>query len=158
MDGTTLRVLDTHLEAGLPAFSGPQATELVTLMTAEPGPVILLGDFNSGPGIDLTGYNNLTGARFVDVWSTRPNRGPGLTCCNAADLSNAASESEFDQRVDLVLTRDRVPSGPSIARGAHIAVVGEETGDLLLAPGGYLLWPSDHAGVVATLKLPPPIL
>jgi hypothetical protein len=42
-------------------------------------------------------------------------------------------------------------------RKAHpeAQVVGEEPGDReLFEGGGYYLWPSDHAGVVATLKLP----
>jgi hypothetical protein len=53
--------------------------------------------------------------------------------------------SELDRRNDLVLYR-----GGFTVREA--AVVGDHPDDR--APSGF--WPSDHAGVVATLKLPHP--
>jgi endonuclease/exonuclease/phosphatase family metal-dependent hydrolase len=157
---TTFRVLSTHLEASNPTFSGPQAGELVTLLDGVRSPVILLGDFNSGPGDDLTAYNTLSQAGFADVWTAGRSRGPGFTCCSNPDLDNPVTRGVYDKRIDLVLVRDRIRRGhfdrddrDDFLKGAQIAVVGEEPRERLLAPGGYLLWPSDHAGVVATLRL-----
>lgn len=156
---STFRVLSTHLEASNPTFSGPQAGELVTMFNGVRSPVILLGDFNSGPGDDLTAYNTLTGAGFTDVWTAR-RRGPGLTCCSNSDLANPITQGVYDKRIDLVLVRAGGRRGhvdrddqDELLEDARIAVVGEEPRERLLAPGGYLLWPSDHAGVVATLHL-----
>jgi endonuclease/exonuclease/phosphatase family metal-dependent hydrolase len=158
---TTFRVLSTHLEASNPAFSGPQAGELVTLLAGVRLPVVLLGDFNSGPGDDETAYHTLTGAGFADVWTAGRSRGPGLTCCSNSDLDSPTTDGVYDKRIDLVLVRDRQRHGrfdrhdrDEFLKDAQIAVVGEEPRERLLAPGGYLLWPSDHAGVVATLRLP----
>jgi len=158
---TTIRVLSTHLEASNPTFSRPQAGELVTLLEDVPAPVILLGDFNSGPGDDATAYHALTQAGFVDVWTAGRFRGPGLTCCTNSDLDTPSTIGAYDKRIDLVLVRDRNGRDPfdrldrdGLLADAQITVVGEEPQERLLAPGGYLLWPSDHAGVVATLRLP----
>jgi hypothetical protein len=150
--GTTVRVLSTHLEAGNPAFSGPQAGELVAMFQGVRTPIVLLGDFNSGPGDDLTAYRTLTGAGFVDLWNTGRPRGPGLTCCSPSDLANSTTRGVYDKRIDLVLVRDLLTHTAQF-EDARVAVVGEEPRERLVAPAGYSLWPSDHAGVVATLGL-----
>lgn len=158
IEQTTVRIVSTHLEAGNPAFSGPQAGELVAMFQGVRSPIVLLGDFNSGPGDDLTAYHTLTGAGFVDVWTAGRFRGPGLTCCSPSDLANSTTSGVYDKRVDLVLVRDRFPRGgfehDGLFADAQIAVVGEEPQERLVAPAGNQLWPSDHAGVVATLRLP----
>jgi endonuclease/exonuclease/phosphatase family metal-dependent hydrolase len=161
VDRTTFRVLSTHLEASNPTFSGPQAGELVTLLAGVRSPVVLLGDFNSGPGDDETAYRTLTRAGYADVWAAGRSRGPGLTCCSNPDLDNPTTRGVYDKRIDLVLVRDRMrrrhfdrDDRDEFLDDARIAVVGEEPWERLLAPGGYRLWPSDHAGVVATLHLP----
>lgn len=158
---TTFRVLSTHLEASNPTFSGPQAGELVTLLADVRSPVVLLGDFNSGPGDDETAYRTLTGSGFADVWTAGRLRGLGLTCCSGSDLDNPTTSGVYDKRIDLVLVRDQLrprqidrDDRNEFLDDARIAVVGEEPWERLLAPGGYYLWPSDHAGVVATLHLP----
>jgi len=155
---TTFRVLSTHLEASNPAFSGPQAGELVSMFQGVRSPIVLLGDFNSGPGDDLTAYQTLTGAGFVDVWTAGRFLGPGLTCCSPSDLSNPVTQGTYDKRIDLVLVRDQAHRGRSdgadLLADAQVAVVGEEPSERLPTAGGYRLWPSDHAGVVATLRLP----
>jgi endonuclease/exonuclease/phosphatase family metal-dependent hydrolase len=155
---TTVRVLSTHLEASNPTFSGPQAGELVSMFQGVRSPIVLLGDFNSGPGDDLTAYQTLTGAGFVDVWTAGRFLGPGLTCCSASDLSNQVTQGAYDKRIDLVLVRDQAHRGrsdrPDLLADAQVAVVGEEPSERLPTAGGYRLWPSDHAGVVATLRLP----
>jgi endonuclease/exonuclease/phosphatase family metal-dependent hydrolase len=150
--GTTVRVLSTHLEAGNPTFSGPQAGELVAMFQDVHTPVVLLGDFNSGPGDDRTAYTTLTGAGFVDLWTAGRPRGPGLTCCSPSDLANSTTRGVYDKRIDLVLVRDLLTHTAQF-EDARVAVVGEEPRERLAAPAGFWLWPSDHAGVVATLGL-----
>jgi hypothetical protein len=92
---------------------------------------------NSGPGGDGGAYGILRRAGFVDAWT----RGGGLTCCHAVELHDP--NPTLTKRVDLVLTKRGF-------RSLRIDVVGEEPADR--TEGG--LWPSDHAGVVATLRLP----
>jgi hypothetical protein len=153
--GKTFRFINTHLEPestdpndpvpneiqiaqGEEILSGPANTNL---------PVILAGDFNSrvGGGGTLT-YSNLIGAGFSDAWSVTHPGEPGNTWGHAENLRN--DTVNLDQRLDLVLFRDGLSEGGLCAVGAD--VVGD---DPLKdrTPSG--LWPSDHAGVVATLRV-----
>ena len=84
-------------------------------------------------------YETLIAARFKDAWR-RANPGqPGLTCCQNETLSNATSELET--RIDLILTRGPIQARRAVVVGARPI---SET-----APR----WASDHAGVVAKLRL-----
>ena len=141
--GQEFRMLSTHLDGDCLPYTGfqqAQAAELLAGPAATDLPLLLVGDLNS-PG-DSTGvtYNNLMTAGFSDAW-TQAGSGPGLTCCQAADLLNGAST--LNRRIDFVLFR-----GEFTALGAD--VVGEEPSDR--TPSG--MWPSDHAGVVAVLQVP----
>jgi endonuclease/exonuclease/phosphatase family metal-dependent hydrolase len=135
--GKSFRFVDTHLEAFSPLIRNAQAAELLAGPADTDLPLVAVGDFNSGPGGDLTAYGILTGGGLSDAW----NDSPGLTCCHANDLHNP--NPTLTKRVDLVLTRGGFET-------VSADVVGEEPADR--TPGG--LWPSDHAGVVATLSLP----
>jgi len=121
-----------------------QAAELLASATATTLPVVLLGDFNSsadpgGPNDTLT-YELLQMAGFQDAWS-RTNPGePGYTCCQEADLQNPVST--LDDRIDLVLTRGAVLP-------VATDVLGEDAADRTESG----LWPSDHAGVAADLRI-----
>ena len=137
MDGRSFRFVTTHLEAFSSQIRNPQATQLVAGPTATTMPVVLVGDFNSGPGTDTGAYGILTGGGFTDAWSSSD----GLTCCHAVDLSNP--DPTLTKRVDLVLTKGGFET-------RKIEVVGEEPHDRTRSG----LWPSDHAGVVAKLRLP----
>jgi endonuclease/exonuclease/phosphatase family metal-dependent hydrolase len=134
---TSFRFVATHLEAFAAPIRNAQAAELAKAARATKLPVVLVGDMNSGPGGDLVAYGILRRAGFGDAWS----RGGGLTCCHTADLKDPSPA--LTKRVDLVLTK----GGFSTVRAE---VVGEETRDR--TENG--LWPSDHAGVVATLRVP----
>jgi Endonuclease/Exonuclease/phosphatase family len=103
-------------------------------------PVILVGDFNSrADGSGTKTYSNLIEAGFTDAWSaTRPGE-LGNTWGHDENLLNTTVD--LTQRIDLVLFRDNL-----CALDAN--VVGDELTDR--TPSG--LWPSDHAGVVATLR------
>ncbi len=144
--GKSFRLISTHLDfACLPftsAIQQAQAAEVLSGPAATRLPVVLVGDFNSsGDGTGVT-YNNLIAAGFADAALAR-GLGGILTCCQAADLRNPVSM--LNSRVDFVLFR-----GAFTVLGAD--VVGDNLADR--TPSG--LWPSDHAGVAATLRLPHP--
>jgi endonuclease/exonuclease/phosphatase family metal-dependent hydrolase len=143
VEGTTYRVVNTHLESFNPAVRAAQAQELVASLSTEARPVILLGDFNTqAPSGDVYRFL-LDDAGYMDVWQA-DSEGAGYTCCQAGDLRNA--ESALDQRIDLIFTR-----GVTLREGAAIrtATVGDRPADKARAG----VWPSDHAGVVAHLPV-----
>jgi len=78
-----------------------------------------------------------------DAWLLRPGTVPGLSCCQAADLSN--HNSQVYERIDLIWSSD-VPWKVKDAR-----VLGE-TVNFKTHPHGRGLWPSDHGAVTATLQ------
>ena len=128
----------THLEQGsVPAVQVAQAAEFLAGPARGRGADIALGDFNSAAdGSTTATYAALT-QRFRDAWLV--NRAPGLTCCRNPTLTTPSPA--LATRIDLVLSR----------RGAK-AVEAHRVG---VAPfqASPPLWPSDHAGVVATLRL-----
>ena len=79
---------------------------------------------------------------FVDAWAEEGS-GPGFTCCQDDDLLNA--ESHLSDRRDFVL----FTNGSFQATDAEL--VGANPADRTPSR----LWPSDHAGVVAKLRLAP---
>jgi endonuclease/exonuclease/phosphatase family metal-dependent hydrolase len=136
------RFINTHLETYDNEVQGLQGEEILNGAAKTDLPVILLGDFNSrAHGIGTPTYGNLIGAGFKDAWSvTHPNE-PGYTFGHLPDLSNTTTDGYLTERIDLVLFR----GGLSVL---DADVVGEELS--ARTPSG--LWPSDHAGVVATLS------
>jgi len=136
MQGSSFRFVTTHLDAFSSQIRNAQATELASIGAASPLPVVLVGDFNSGPGTDTGAYDVLAAGGFADAW-TEPD---GLTCCHAVDLHD--SDPTLTKRVDLVLIRGAYET-------KKIAIVGERPNDR--THDG--LWPSDHAGLVAKLRL-----
>ena len=145
--GRRVRFLNTHLEPASSAVQVAQANELLAGPADTRLPLIFLGDFNSpAEGTGSPTYANLLAAGFADAWSQAEPGAAGPTCCHASNLLNELPT--LDRRIDLVLLR-----GGEGRRGAFAArsaeVVGDEPGDKL-DPSG--LWPSDHAGVVATLR------
>jgi endonuclease/exonuclease/phosphatase family metal-dependent hydrolase len=105
-------------------------------------PLVFGGDFNttaddpSDPSYKI--YQTLIDAGLTDAWN--PLR-PGPTCCQDPNLLNA--QSKLDHRIDLILLRGAFAVEP-------INLIGNKPSDR--TPSG--LWPSDHAGVVATLAGP----
>lgn len=142
--GRSFRFIATHLDATCLPFTSAiqqaQAAELLAGPAATQVPVVLTGDLNS-PG-DGTGptYNNLIGAGFADA-AVAAGLGSSPTCCQAPDLLN--EESMLDRRSDYVLVRPELMV-------LQADIVGADPADRT-ASG---LWPSDHAGVAATLQLP----
>lgn len=145
--GQALRFVSTHLETGdFPEIQIAQASELVRNLADCPLPVVLVGDFNFEPGDRTAAYRVLSDAGFEDVWQLANPLDAGPTCCHAEDLRESALD--LGDRIDLILIRDG--AGASIE-----AVAAERVGcdpELRTSSG---LWPSDHAGVAATLHIGP---
>jgi endonuclease/exonuclease/phosphatase family metal-dependent hydrolase len=150
--GTTVRFVNTHLEAFHPLINGLQADELVRILAAETRSVVLVGDINSGPGDpgNRPAYGIFQGAGFRDAWAeARPGQ-DGFTCCFGNLLSDPTPVP--DHRIDVVLYRQPV-DGTTGVDHVSATMVGGRLGDRIWSDrAGALLWPSDHIGVVATLQ------
>jgi hypothetical protein len=123
-----------------------QTAELIGAVTGTPLPLVVVGDFNSSPNLldPRPAYGLMTASGYLDLWNVR--KGPfdhGFTCCQDEELRNELSA--LDERIDLVFTL--LPSGVQLMP-IKTSVVGG--GDNEKSASG--LWPSDHAGVVSTLK------
>lgn len=152
--GMTIRVASTHLESGdAPGLAGLRAVQALELVgsVGAASPAILLGDFNDGPGSAM--YGVVTGAGFTDTWAALRPGVRGFTCCEAPDLSNQVAQ--LDQRIDYVFTRGI--SGPNGTVLGQVTIVGDQPGERVAGPA-FPIWPSDHAGLVATLLVPAAVL
>lgn len=142
--GRTVRFVTTHLE-GEPPFSTQlaQANELLASAGNTTLPMIVVGDFNStandSSDASYPTYQRFLDAGFVDAWTKKHPWFPGLTCCQNQNVLNPVSE--LSSRVDLILYRGKFSV-------RDVELVGENPRDR--TPSG--LWPSDHAGVLATLE------
>ncbi len=157
VDGTPVRFANTHLEVQMfRDIQLAQTAQLIGALARESLPVILVGDFNSAANHDAPAdqktpsYRMLRQARYADIWLRQAHSVGGVTCCQAPDLLNDVSM--LSQRLDLVLVRwGRASFGGRSA----MEVVGGEPGDRITVSdpvvGEVTLWPSDHAGVAATL-------
>ena len=143
--GRQFRFVTTHF--ALVSLAVPQALELVRTAANTTLPVVLVCDCNANPDDpndpifqNYPAYLVLKNAGFVDAFRTvRPND-QGFTFGQAENLLNATST--MSHRVDLVQFR-----GPFTVE--DVQVVGASPADRTRLG----LWPSDHAGVVATLTL-----
>jgi len=137
------RFVTTHLEAYSPAIAEKQMNQLLAgPLKSKKRRSILVGDFNSDPkaaGGDRdaertpSAYAAAIAKGFKNPLKRRE------TCCFAEDLRQTGEA--LDQWIDHVLVRPRTKAVGS-------AIVGSRSSERL---GG--LWPSDHAGIVATLRL-----
>jgi endonuclease/exonuclease/phosphatase family metal-dependent hydrolase len=135
------RFVDTHLEAfGDPKIREAQAKELTRGPLDTRKQVILVGDLNSGiarhneperPGDELA-FEALADFGMHD-------NGAVQSCCYGNLFDPAAV---FDHTVDHVLTKPRL-----VTKRAR--VTGDDAQER--TPSG--LWPSDHGGVVSTVRL-----
>lgn len=147
--GQTFRFANTHLEAFSEQVRNIQAMELAADLAASPYPVVMVGDINSRPPYDINhvAYDILTGIGLDDAWPVAHPKDVegGFTSGQSDTLLN--QESLLTHRIDVVF----YSSGGFKAYQAE--VIGEEQRDRSV-PSGF--WPSDHAGVVAKLKLAKP--
>jgi endonuclease/exonuclease/phosphatase family metal-dependent hydrolase len=136
------RFVDTHLEAYSPAIADQQMQQLLK----SSGPLgskkrdsILVGDFNSAPGANANDRgtqrkdNAYDSAIHAGFYNPLPKR---ITCCFKEDLRDPARDSS--SWIDHVLVRPKIKALKSGITG-------------LKQVGG--LYPSDHAGITATLRL-----
>jgi hypothetical protein len=142
--GETFRFFNTHLEVESGAF-GPlqvaQGNEVIAILNASPYPVVAVGDYNSPTdGSATPTYANLIGAGYVDVWPLVTIGDPGFTAGISADLLGPASA--LRTRIDLALFKGNITP-------VSAYLLGNRESDR--TPSG--LMPSDHAGVVATVRL-----
>jgi endonuclease/exonuclease/phosphatase family metal-dependent hydrolase len=134
------RIVSTHLEPLSPIIQGLQADELLNGTGSTHLPVVFIGDFNANAdGIGTPTYTKLIDAGFIDAWTIK-GKGNGFTCCQADDLLN--NDSSLTDRTDLIMFQGDF-------KIKNIGLVGNSQNDRTISG----LWPSDHAGIVATLKL-----
>jgi endonuclease/exonuclease/phosphatase family metal-dependent hydrolase len=150
------RFVATHLMGVTPELPAlieiqkAQASELIQSAGKTDLPVVYAGDFNTVVGSPT--YQILVGSDRVDAWQQKnpmalcaevnpPEVRPGCTCCQNPKLNNPTSE--LNHRIDLVI----VPPRTEIE---DVKLVGTDPA----TDHPPVLWPSDHAGVVAILKLP----
>ncbi|MDX1675384.1 MAG: endonuclease/exonuclease/phosphatase family protein, partial [Longimicrobiales bacterium] len=160
--GREIVVVNTHLEVQqFEDVQLAQTAELIEWMDGRDAPVIALGDFNSAANHDAPedqysgSYPMLRQAGYADLWLREAHSVGGVTCCQAGDLTN--SESQLTARLDLVLVKW---GAAGFGGRSRMEVLGEEPSDrieftgvspFLADPFPVTLWPSDHAGVVATM-------
>ncbi|PSQ07160.1 hypothetical protein BRC97_04165 [Halobacteriales archaeon QS_6_71_20] len=141
---TTFTAVSTHLESVSSFFRVLQARELLAALPDD-GAVVLGGDFNSGPDHESSAYDLLTES-FRDPYARLRPDTAGHTCCQAPDLRN--DRSRLNRRIDAVLCRGGV-------RATDVGRVNHREADRRTVSRGsrtVSLWPSDHAGVVATFE------
>jgi endonuclease/exonuclease/phosphatase family metal-dependent hydrolase len=125
--------VNTHLEAYSTSVREQQAQELVKGPLKSRLRTILAGDLNSGPILenpdDRLAYAVLARAGF------KPERTAKNTCC----FGDANSPSEWDHNVDWIMAKPKVKLVRSALTGLERTATGQ--------------YPSDHGGVVSTLRL-----
>jgi endonuclease/exonuclease/phosphatase family metal-dependent hydrolase len=144
------RFVNTHLETeDFPAIQEAQTAEFLA-GPGKGGTIIATGDFNSASdGSTTTSYAQLTSpGKFRDAWDEN-ELGPGSTCCqesNTPPLAPGALTnpvSTLRTRIDLILSR-----GAARSDGDEAELVGDTP-----FQGAPPFWSSDHAGVVAEVRL-----
>jgi len=145
--GQEFRLINAHIESpDNPLFAYYQllqANEVKGILESSTVPVILIGDYNSpAERPDSQPYQVIASAGMTDAWNLTHPGEQGYTWGNEPDLLNADPLPLDPQRIDLVLYRGDL-------KVRSMERVGISQADR--TPSG--LWPSDHAGVVATLAI-----
>ena len=113
---------------GLPVFLDPDPVPDVFIRVLDRDVILARGDVPTAP----------VAFPCTDVWTLRPGKPAGFSCCEAGDLSNA--ESLLYERIDVIFSLI-----PPLRVKAN--VLNNDPEDK--TPSG--LWPSDHATVVGRL-------
>jgi hypothetical protein len=149
----SFRFVNSHLEAfDVPGQPGSgevlrvrQVAELLAAQEAiaqgdhKEVPTVYVGDYNSDAP-DGAAYRALIEGVGEDAWLETQRKDPGFTCC--FDDLVTDENATLDSRIDLVVIDKDVEA-------KWTDVIGEELSDMTSSG----LWPSDHAGVVARLKI-----
>ena len=142
--GRIVRVLSTHLASGVEDAQRSQAAEAMEVALEGAVNVVFMGDFNSdalrGTGPDRTAtYDDIVFGGYDDAWVAAHPTARGATWGRRGGLFGV--DTELTERIDHVFfAGDLDVSG--------VDLVNEDPAD---RRGG--LWPSDHAGVVATFRI-----
>jgi endonuclease/exonuclease/phosphatase family metal-dependent hydrolase len=144
MRGKTVRFANTHLEAFSTPVRNAQGRELAAALAASSHPVVLVGDLNSRPDDTAGAYGTFTAAGYADSWTVVHSPNGGFTSGQSELLEDVPSL--LDHRIDYVLYQ------PRGVEALQADVIGDELNDRTFSG----LWPSDHAGVAATLHLARP--
>jgi len=142
--GRRFRFVTTHLEAYNPEIGDQQMRQLLAgPLASKKRQSILMGDFNSDPRSAQT--DDRGAARQPNAYASSiaagfrnplPRR---ATCCFAEDLRQTTEP--LDSWIDHIVVRPRA----RVLRSGRVgAAASERTGGL---------WPSDHAGIWAKLRL-----
>jgi endonuclease/exonuclease/phosphatase family metal-dependent hydrolase len=132
VDGTPVRTMQAlELARWAAVGSSPEST------------VILAGDFNDFPGSETIASFKRAG--FIDLHDAFGS-GPGYTN-DSDDIDVAAECATHNQRIDYLMMR------PASGRAPEVVEVGPFAGRPHRESDGTWLWPSDHIGVMATLRL-----
>jgi hypothetical protein len=141
-DGVPFQFVSTHLVGDLSSAEPAEVGEILTALGATGQPQLVVGDFNATPS-DLCGGFSCGPAELLAAGFTNTGAALGPTCCQSPDLSNTSSK--LDRQYDYIFE-----GGFSSADSA--ALVGDQPFENVRP-----LWPSDHAGVVATItEVPEP--
>jgi len=149
IDGRAFTIVTAHPEPGDPwaDLRAIQATELVGSISAD-HPAIMLGDYNDVPGSPL--WQVITGAGFTDLWSALR---PGVLGYTAMDGYNLSTQHlPLVKRIDYVWTRGF--DHAERAALASVKLIDDQPSDRVQGPDGAI-YISDHAGMLATILLPP---
>jgi hypothetical protein len=148
LDGVPFQFVSTHLDGSLSDGSRTSANplevgEILTALGATDQPQLVVGDFNATPS-DLCAGLPCGPAEMLAAGFTNTGAALGFTCCQSPDLSNTVSI--LNREYDYIFE-----SGFSSVDSAFL-VGGDQASTV-----GPPFWPSDHAGVVATLtEVPEP--
>jgi endonuclease/exonuclease/phosphatase family metal-dependent hydrolase len=156
-DGNAIVFVNTHLEVrdvgptGLvQAAQAYELSRVLAALNATGMPIVVVGDFNSDPrdpvrlsetyGPIVPPYLQLQAAGYRDAWLLhRPDNPDGFTCCQDENLINR--RSALYERVDLIFASEE-------PRKVKVEVIGNKNSDKTSSG----LWPSDHAGVAASIQ------
>jgi endonuclease/exonuclease/phosphatase family metal-dependent hydrolase len=105
--------------------------------------VVLAGDFNDVPGSETIASLKRVG--FVDLHEAFGS-GPGYTN-DREDIDLSAERATHNQRIDYLMMRPAGGRAPEVMEVGRFAERPHRESD------GTWLWPSDHIGVIATLRL-----
>ncbi|MBV9375724.1 MAG: hypothetical protein JO320_11825 [Alphaproteobacteria bacterium] len=138
LDGVPFQFVSTHLDETHSSTQALQAGEILSQLNTSNEPQLVVGDFNTNPTQFPFTYAEMVSAGFTDTAAALGATGP--TCCQSPDLDNPISQ--LTNRYDYVFER-----GFSSLHEALL--VGNTTPFEDVRP----LWPSDHAGLIATVDL-----
>lgn len=141
-DHKAFRYIGTHLESVVPAIRQAQGAELRAGPANTSLPVILAMDSNAqaAPLPQDPAYMDFIAAGYNDGWAENFPFVLGLTCCQ--DEADNNPVSQLYQRIDLILTLGDV-------KVRDIALFGADPRERIIDG----LWPSDHAGVAAHVRI-----